>query len=342
MSGLSFEIGNRRIGEAEPCYIIAEVGINHDGDPELAKELLVAAAECGADAVKLQIVDAEAAYMSDTASYREFADRGLSFATLVQLMEEADKLGIHLFATPGDPNSLDVIVRLGMPAVKISSGLMTNTLMLRQAARAQLPLIVSTGMADLADVQWTVAILNKAEAVGFALLHCRSQYPSAPEDANLKAIDTLKSEFPVPIGYSDHCIGNLASLAAVVLGATVLEKHFTLDPNRPGADHALSSDPGEFAELVRQLRTMEAMLGDGIKQLNDEEAASLSGRHRYLIAAKDLRAGDQITENMLAAKRTVAGYGIIPAQDVDAVVGKRLKVPLAQGGAVHPDQLEQE
>ncbi len=314
-------LSGRAIGEGQPCYVIAEIGINHDGDEALAAEMIDAAANCGADAAKLQVVDADASYLRDTPSFEEFSSRALSADSLSRLIERAKGRGIHLFATPGDLPSLELIVGLGMPAIKISSGSMTHTMLVRAAARTGLPLVISTGMATLEEVRVALGTISLAGGGDVGLLQCTSLYPAPLSAANLRAMDTMRQTFSVPVGYSDHCVGTQACEIAVARGASIIEKHFTIYPTRPGADHRLSCGPSEFAGMVRAIREIEAMLGTGEKSPHAAEAAFRSGRHRYLVAKRPLVAGEVLLADMLIAKRTLPNVGQIPAQDIDRVLG---------------------
>ena len=268
-------IADREIGFGRPCFVIAEIGINHGGDESRCAAMIEAAAAAGADAAKLQTVDADASYHPETESHRAFRGAALSRDALLRLMALAEQTGIVLFSTPGDLASLALIADVGMPAIKISSGLLTNTPLIRAAARTGRPLILSTGMADMSDVDAAVAAAGAGGCRAFALLQCTSLYPAPTEALNLRAMACMLGRYAVPVGYSDHHDGALAVVAAAAAGANLIEKHFTLDRSEAGADHAISLEADDFARMVQDIRSVEAMLG------RDEKAP---GRGRDPIA----------------------------------------------------------
>lgn len=337
----TIRIGDRSVGDADgPVFVIAEIGINHDGDEGAARAMVSAAAECGADAVKFQTVDADESYLSGTASHAAFSGNGLSPSSYERLMVQALELGIVIFSTPGDLGSLDAMRRLGMSCIKISSGQLTNVPMLRAAAASGLPLIVSTGMADLAATRRAVDLIEAAGGRDYALLHCTSLYPAPADSLNLRAIATLACDFAVPIGYSDHYLGNEAVLAAVAIGATIIEKHFTLDRRRPGADHALSAEPPQFAAMTRSIREIEKMRGSGHKVPTDQEVALAKQRWRYLVARRSIEAGEALVPELLVAKRLPEAGTAIEAAAIDRVVGRRLRRAVAANAPLTPDLIE--
>jgi len=337
----TIRIGDRCVGDPDgSVFVIAEIGINHDGDEGRARSMIAAATDCGADAVKFQTVDADESYLPGTASHAAFSGHGLPPSAYERLMAQARELGIVMFSTPGDLGSLDAMRRLGMPCIKISSGQLTNVPMLRAAAASGLPLIVSTGMADLATTRRAVDMIKAAGGQDYALLHCTSLYPAPADSLNLRAMATLAREFAAPIGYSDHYLGNEAVLAAVAMGATIIEKHFTLDRRRPGADHALSAEPPQFAAMMHSIREIERMRGSGLKAPTDQEAALARLRWRYLVARRDIEAGEALTPELLVAKRLPDAGAAIEAAVIDRVVGRRLRRALAANAPLTPDLIE--
>jgi N,N'-diacetyllegionaminate synthase len=314
-------VSGRKIGPKYPTFIVAEIGINHGGDEQMAARLVVSAAEAGADAVKLQTVDADESYAPGTASYAEFKGKELSCDALIRLGKLAREKGVILFSTPGDFKSLDLMVEGGMPAVKISSGLLTNLPLIRAAAKTGLPLILSTGMAYLEEIEESVRVARQAGCNELAVLQCTSLYPAPPEKLNLRAIRYLAETLNVPVGYSDHHLGPLACLAAVCAGACIVEKHFTLDRSKLGADHAISAEPVELSEMVKQLRTVESMLGRKEKQPASEELRLREGRHRYLVARRAIAIGEKLSREIVALKRVPPGAHGIPANRYEEVMG---------------------
>lgn len=334
-----FRIGTRFVGRGAPCFVIAEVGINHGGSEEVAAEMVRAAAAAGADAVKLQTGDADESYAPGTASHAEFKGKELSPEAHVRLRGIAEGLGIVLFSTPADFPSLELCVEAGLPAIKVSSGLLTNTPLLRRCAAAGRPLVVSTGMAGIAEIDAAVETVRESGCEDFALLQCTSLYPAPADTLNLCAMDTLRARYGHPVGYSDHHDGALAAVAATALGAELIEKHFTLDRRIPGADHALSLEPGDFARMVREIRAVEAMRGDGTKQPTREELRLKEERHRCLHTRYDLEAGAVLTEDGIALMRPLPGDVGLPPSAFDEVIGKRLARAVPRARPITHDDL---
>ncbi len=335
----SFGIGNRRIGPGQPVFVIAEVGVNHHGDAALCARMIEAAATAGADAVKLQTTDPDESYVVGTASYSEFKGKELGDAAMREMMALADRVGITLFSTPGDFASLDRMIHLGMPAVKISSGLMTNLPLIAKAARHHLPLIISTGLAYETEIAAAVDTAQRNGAPGLALLKCTALYPAPDDTLNLTAISTMAERFGVPVGYSDHTIDALACMAAVALGATVIEKHFTLDSSLPGADHRISMEPAPFAAMVVQIRRLEAMRGDGSIRPVPQEESVRAERHRCLVARNDIAAGEVFTVENVALKRPLPGNAGLPPSYYDRVLGCTATRPLRRDEPIAIDHI---
>jgi N-acetylneuraminate synthase len=334
----------------ERCLIIAEAGVNHGGSVEAALALIDAAADSGADAVKFQSFRTELLVRDDApqAAYQQRNAPAASQAEMLRALElspDAHRTiaahcaarGITFLSTAFDPPSLDLLLDLGVPRLKVASGELTNGPMLLLMARTGLPLIVSTGMATLAEITDALAIvaIGRAEATGqptaaqrdaartlvmadagsvgdVTLLHCTSSYPAPPENVHLRAMHTLRERFGLPVGYSDHTEGDAVAVAAVTLGATVVEKHLTLDRRQTGPDHAASLDPEGFARLVTGIRTVEAALGSPDKGPTPVEEDVRRVARRGLVAARDLRPGRPIGEGDLIALRP--GDGMTPEQ----------------------------
>lgn len=335
----TISIAGHIVGPGAPTFIIAEIGINHGGDEDVCASMIEAAAGAGADAAKLQTVVAEESYRPDTDSYREFSGTALTREALARLMGLAAQRGIILFSSPGDFPSLDLMTDIGMKAVKISSGLMTNLPLVRRAAATGLPLIVSTGMAGLDEVIEAVTAAREAGCADLAVLHCTSLYPAPAESLNLRAIRTLAEATEAPAGYSDHHEGSAACLAAVAAGASLIEKHFTLDRSAPGADHALSMEPDDLAALVRDIRAVEAMLGNSEKAPVAEEIPLRDGRHRYLVARRDIAEGAVIGPDDVALMRVPAGAGRLDARRYDEVIGATAARAVARLDCLAPEDM---
>lgn len=334
---MTLSIGDRSIGLGAPCFVIAEAGVNHNGDVARALELVDAAALAGADAVKFQTFSADrlataeapkAAYQQErtgaAGSQRDMLRAlELSGHAHASLQRRCAERGIVFLSTPFDERSADLLDTLGVPAFKIPSGEVTNTPLLMHVARKGRPLLISTGMATLDDVRHAVDAIRGAGNDRIVLLHCTSAYPAPIDGANLRAMHTLAETFGAPVGYSDHTPGIAVALAATALGACVIEKHLTLDRTLPGPDHQASIEPDEFAALVRGIRAVEAALGDGVKMPSDSERALAAAVRRSLVAARDLAAGERLTPDMVIAKRP--GTGLAPAA-LPQMLGRRLRV----------------
>ena len=321
-------------------YIIAEAGVNHDGSVPAAHDLVELAAATGADAVKFQTFDPSAlvsasartaAYQAATTgieSQRELLEQYvLPASAWPELRDHAVELGIDFLSTAFDLGSLDLVCELGVAALKLGSGELTNMPLLREAARRGLPVIASTGMAterEVADaVEWLAA------ASGLLLLHCVSSYPAPVEQANLRAIETLRRRFGVPVGWSDHTVGATTAVAAVALGAAALEKHVTRDRARPGPDHAASADEAAMRDYVAQARAAQSALGDGTKQPVPAEQDTAVLVRRSWHAARDLPSGTRLDSADLLLLRPATG--IAPAVEL---TGRVLSRDLAAGEAI--------
>lgn len=342
-------VGGRVIGEGRSCFVIAEAGVNHDGDPERARALVDAAADAGADAIKFQAFRTDELVSADAAPAPYQRDRGaktqrdllagleLATETLAGLARHARGRNVVFLASVFDEQSLDALDRIGVDAYKVASPDVANPLLLEAVGSRGHPVILSTGTADLAEVEAAVTTLRHAGARDLVLLQCTSAYPAPADEANLGAMATMREAFGVPVGFSDHTLGDEVALAAVALGACVLEKHLTLDRSLPGPDHAASLQPQEFSQLVTRVRTVEAALGDGVKQPTAGEIENASSVRRSLAAATDLAPGTTLERRLLTALRPGTG---IPAAQIDDVVGRRLRRAVASHELLHPDDLE--
>jgi N-acetylneuraminate synthase/N,N'-diacetyllegionaminate synthase len=328
-------VEQRPIGAGHPVFVIAEAGVNHNGDLDLARRLVDVAAGAGADAVKFQTFAAErvaareapkAEYQRQTTSADESQQQmlrrlELSPAAHRELQAHARSRGVVFLSTPFDEASADLLDALDVPAIKIGSGEVTNLPFLEHVARKGRPVILSTGMSSLDEVGAAVAAVRETGNRDLILLHCVSEYPARAGDANVRAMLTLADTFRTPVGYSDHTPGLEVALAAVALGAAVIEKHFTVDRTLPGPDHRASLEPAQLTELVRSIRVVEQALGDGIKAPTAGELGNRIVARRSLAAAVDLPAGLALTRESLCALRPATG--ISPAS-LPAVLGRKL------------------
>lgn len=311
-------IGQKVIGSGAQVFVIAEVGINHNGSPAYAEKLIDAAAASGADAVKFTsyrtdhlLIPSRNRYSSQS-EYSESAYQTLRRCELgrdvqVKLKKHADARDILFLSTPFDEDCTDFLESLDVPLYKIASADITHVPLLRHIASKGKPVFLSTGMSFLSEVADAVWTLRSSGAKEILLMHCVSSYPALSAQMNLRALQTMQSYFELPVGLSDHSEGILLAPVAVGLGAVVIEKHFTLDKNAPGPDHKASIDPADLKELVRNLRHVESSLGDGRKRPADvEEESRLFGR-RSIVTAVDIRANEKIAPWMLSFKRPGSG-----------------------------------
>jgi N,N'-diacetyllegionaminate synthase len=352
MSPRPFTFSGRTIGHGQPVFIVAEAGVNHNGDPALARRLVDAAAECRADAVKFQTftVDAlltreapKAGYQLETTgsgeSQREMLARlELGTDRLVELRDRAAKHGLVFFSAPFDEASADALEALDVALFKVPSGEITNLPLLRHVASKGRPLILSTGMANLEEVAQAVAVIRAAGDPPLALLHCLSAYPAPVREVNLRAMDSLASRFGCPVGFSDHTLGIEVAVAAAARGAAIIEKHLTLDRMLPGPDHRASLDVAEFSAMVRAIRSVEAALGDGVKRPMPSEIDTRRVARKSLVAARALKAGERVAAGDVASKRP--GTGISPAE-LPRVLGLRLTRDVAADEVIPWEALAQ-
>ena len=318
----SFKIENKKISEVSPVFIIAEIGVNHGGSKSKCAKLINEAYKSGADAVKLQIANPHHSYAKNHSSFKEFENKFLSNENLASLINYAKSLGLPMFATPGDFHSLKRVVSLKMPAIKISSGLLTNLPLIKEASKAGVPIILSTGMSYLQEVHEAVNVC-KLNQKRIAILKCTSMYPAPIKFLNLKGINKFKKIFKVPVGYSDHALGIDAAISAVAFGAKIIEKHFTLDKFSKGADHKISIEPKEFKEMVKKIRNSEVMLGNADLIPTKEEIRNRKYNLRKLVTLNKISKGEKITINNISLKRIKSRKkGILP-KNFYKVIGKR-------------------
>jgi len=324
-------------------FVIAEAGVNHNGQLELALRLCDAARASGADAVKFQTfraqdlavpgapaADYQVRQTGDSDQFEMLRRLELAEDELAQIKRHCERIGIEFFSTPFSVDAVDMLVRLGVGRLKLSSGELTHRALVRHAAATQLPLLVSTGMATLDEVREALGWVQEVrpDLADVTVLHCTSAYPAQDATLNLRAIQTMGRDLGVAMGYSDHSLGIEATLAAVALGATVIEKHLTLDCTLPGPDHAASLEPDGFARLVQGVRRVAQMLGDGVKVPHPAERNTADVARRSVVAAVDIPPGMPISAQMLACRRPAGG---IAPRDFDRVVGLRAVCGIAAG-----------
>ncbi|EJC0919281.1 N-acetylneuraminate synthase [Campylobacter upsaliensis] len=314
--------------------IIAEAGVNHNGDINLAKKLIEQAAKAGADVVKFQTFKAnscvsvsakKAKYQLETTAKEEsqlemIKKLELSYETHFELMKHCKKHGIAFLSTPFDLESVEFLRGLDLPYFKIPSGEITNLPYLKAVAKCKKKVLLSTGMANLGEIEAALTILRKNGTRNITLLHCNTEYPTPFEDVNLNALKTLKEAFKLEVGYSDHTEGIVASLGAVALGAVVIEKHFTLDKTMEGPDHRASLEFEELRTLCKGIRELEKALGSGIKKASKSEAKNKIIARKSLVAKREIQKGEKFSEQNLTTKRPGSG---ISAMRYEEYLGKR-------------------
>jgi N,N'-diacetyllegionaminate synthase len=314
------------------CFIIAEAGVNHNGDINIAKKLVDLAYEAGTDAIKFQTFKAENLVTKDAskADYQKKSTKDgtqyemlkkleLSYDEHVILKRYCEEKGILFISTPFDFESVDLLEKLNIPLYKISSGDLTNIPLLRYIGKLNKPMIISTGMASLGEVETAVDAIKKVGNEKISLLHCTSNYPTAYNDVNLNAMTTLKNAFKLPVGYSDHTEGIEVPIAAVSMGAEIIEKHFTLDKNMEGPDHKASLNPMELKAMVSSIRNIEKALGDGIKRCNENEENTKKVARKSIVARINIRKGESITYENVTFKRPSGGLSPV---FIDEIIGK--------------------
>jgi sialic acid synthase SpsE len=333
---LTLEIGGKTVGDGQPCFVVAEIGSNHNQDFDLACRMIDAAADAGADAVKFQTFRADQHYSKHTPgfSYLENVDTHALIKSLEldrswqpSLKQHAEARGVVFFSSPCDDDAIVGLRELDMAAYKVASFDLPDTDLIGKMAVAERPMILSTGMADWSEIQHAVNACRQAGNTQIILLQCTSLYPAPAHLTNLRAMASMRAAFHTLVGYSDHTIGEHISLAAAALGACLIEKHFTLDRTLPGPDHGFAIEPDEMREMMRKLREIEAAMGDGAKDgpRPEEQEMARKGR-RSLHAARAIARGETIAMNMLTIKRP--NLGISPALR-SHVLGRVARVDIA-------------
>lgn len=334
----SIEIANKEIGHEKPVFIVAEIGINHNGDMSLAKQMIDAAARAQVDSVKFQNYNTEDFLSSDTtleweyenatnntivreSQYDMFKRCELSEVNVKELKDYCDSKGIIFHSTPTSKSGVDLLKRVGSPVLKNGSDFLTNSSLLKHMAKSGLPVVIATGMADEKEISEAVKTIQNAGNAKLIVLHCTSAYPTPPEHVNLLKLSTIANKFGCLTGLSDHSAGTQAAVGATALGACWIEKHFTTDKNLPGPDHRFSCDEAEMSSLVKAVRSMEILLGSG--DLNPAEC-ELIGRAQFRLScasARDLRAGHILKEDDIIYRRPATG---VSPSDLNLILGKSL------------------
>ncbi len=305
------------------AYIIAEAGVNHNGSLELACKLADAAKQAGVDCVKFQTFKTEklVSGYAQKAEYQKSMDRDnlqcdmlkrleLTYDEFIELKWYCDKIGICFLSTPFDLDSIEFLDSMGMPFWKIPSGEVTNYPYLVALARTQKPVVMSTGMCEMIEIEEAIRVLKDNGTKDIQLLHCNTEYPTPFEDVNLRAIETMKDTFGYEVGYSDHTKGIEIPIAAVAIGAAIIEKHFTLDRSMKGPDHKASLEPDELKQMVHSIRNIEKAIGNGIKTPSPSEKKNIAVARKSIVAKKSIKTGEVLTEDNITVKRP--GLGLNP------------------------------
>jgi N,N'-diacetyllegionaminate synthase len=331
-------IGGRGIGPDEAVFVIAEAGVNHFGNIEIAKRLIDMAVIARADAVKFQIFKTRNLVSSVAPDWVErLAPKELPYDSFRMLKEYSESRGMLFMATAHDEESLEFLFSLDPAAFKIGSGEVSNPPYLRKVARKKRPVILSTGMYRMEDVREAVNVFLEEGNDKLVLLHCVTCYPPAPEDINLRAISALHNEFACPVGYSDHSIGSDIVLAAVAAGARAVEKHIAVSTNAPGSQDCLvSCNEEDLVEMVNSIRKIERAMGSGIKAPSVRELMSRQWARKSIVAVRDIDEGETITEEMIALKRP--GTGLSP-KELPTVVGRKARRRISNDALILPEDL---
>jgi N-acetylneuraminate synthase len=347
---MEIRIGNRIVGDGHPAFIIAEAGINHNGSIDTARRLIDIAADAGADAVKFQMRNAEELFRAGVVEDMSAEDIGFQY--VMHLLKQCEltrdqyadlahytaSRGLMFLCTPWDKRSVDVLTDLGVPAFKIASADLTNLDLLEHVAKKRRPMLVSTGMSTMREIELTVEFLRRSGA-DFALLHCNSSYPAAFKDVNLRHMDTLKRRFQCPVGYSGHELGIAVSAAAVAIGASIVERHFTLDRTMRGPDHAMSLEPTGLKKLVRDIRHIEEAMGSGTRVMTRGEYMNRKVLGKSIVATRAIKTGEVIARDMCAVKSPA--HGLSPQRLLD-LVGRVARRDVAEGSYFFESDLNDE
>jgi sialic acid synthase SpsE len=344
---------NRYIGDNDPCFIVAEIGINHNGDVNLTKKMIDMAKECGLDAVKFQTFKAKEFISTPNETYtyqsqekkitesmlKMFKKYEFSEKEWIEIFDYCKSRDIISFSTPQNPSDLDFLLKIiDLPIIKVGSDDLTNLGLLKYYASKNKPMIISAGMAFMSEVKDAVNAIGEMGNDDLAVLHCISCYPTEATEVNLRKMSTIKQAFDVIVGFSDHTVGTIAAISAVALGAKIIEKHFTLDKNLPGPDHWFSADPKELSQLVQAVRYVEKALGSTVVKPTPREIEMRKTARRSIVAAKDIKRGELIIKDALSVKRP--GTGLAP-KFIKDILEKRAKVNIKKNELVTFEKIQQ-
>jgi len=304
---MKIRISNKWIGNNQPVFVVAEAGINHNGNIKTAKKLILEAKKAGANAIKFQTFRAEDLTSHKSKFFNSFTKLELSDSNFKELAEYARKKGIIFFSTPFSEKAVELLSGMHVPAIKIASGDLTNISLIKYAASKMKVMIISTGMANMDETKTAVKAIESAGNKKIIIMHSVSSYPTPPVEVNLKAMLQLKKEFPYPIGFSDNGSDLFVPLTSVAVGAKIIEKHFTLNKKMIGLDHSFSANPTQLKELVKKTREIEKLLGDGKKRCQPSEFKNRINARRSITAIKTIQKGSKIRKDMVSMKRPATG-----------------------------------
>jgi sialic acid synthase SpsE len=315
------QIQGAKIGDSQPTYFVAEAGLNHNGDLNIAKHLIDEAFNCGADAIKFQTYKTSE-FLTKNSEYLDFFENvELSYEEFKELNDYSKNIGITFFSAPFDINSAEFLIKLGVPCFKIASSDLTNHPLIQRVAKTKTPLIISTGLSTMKEVENAVNTCMNEGNNKIILLHCIANYPTLPNEVNLSSMKTIKKKFNLPVGFSDNGDSNLVDLVAVSMGANIIEKHFTLDKNFEGPDHSFSIEPKNLKMLIQQIRQIELMKGDGIKVPQKSEKENINAIRKSIYANKEISKGESLGEENISIKRPAIS---IQPEFYNEIVGRKV------------------
>jgi sialic acid synthase SpsE len=306
----------------DKTYIIAEIGINHEGDIGICKKMIEAAARCGVDAVKLQTINADANYVKGTESYNIFKSAELTQEETHEAFDFSREFGLDVFTTAGDIETIDWVEKLNPSHWKVSSGLLTHIPVIKYLASLKRPLLMSTGMANEADINLAIEAAESKGATDISLFQCTSIYPTPVEEVNLSTIGWLKKKYQYPVGLSDHANGDDAIFLSIAAGATLIEKHFSLDTDREGFDHKVSLDERGLKKMVERVRLAEVMMGSRKKEISKVVEETRDKFLRYIVATQSIVIGDKFSSDNIGIKRSVPGTSGLEPKSYEGIIGK--------------------
>ena len=333
----SIKIGEKEVGEGKPTLIIAEIGINHNGDMEIAKKLIDVAKDAGADIAKFQSWTAESLVSRKNEDYDRLKQLELQKEMHYSIAEYCKKIGIMFMSSAFDNKEVDFLDELGMPAHKVASCELTNLPFISYIAKKGKPIIMSVGFSNLEEIRDAIGTIKKEGNEEIILLHCIGAYPPKVEDMNLRFMQKLAKEFDVLVGLSDHSMAIEVSQAAVALGAVCVEKHITLNHDMEGFDHKASMEPDQLRNMIKGIRIIEKALGTGKREIQGDEAKLIKIMRKSVLAGKDIQKGEVISEDMLLMRRPGEG---LPAKEIPNLVGKKAARDIKEGEYVKFEDLE--